>query len=241
MMIATTESLSILIVEDHSALAQNLAEYFDEELYQLDFASDGLTALHLLATNNYDVIVLDIMLPAVSGFEICRRIREDLQSSTPIIMMTAKDQIQDKETAFGVGADDYLVKPFALKELELRIHALARRRSGKLEKKKLRVSKIVYDPRTFSLTVGEQGPLNLSGMSAKIFETILKSYPNHVTYQELQQQVWGEREVDMNTIRTQTYTLRKLLTDIFGMSLIRTIYGVGYQLATEELDSETVK
>ena len=239
-MIATTESLRVLIVEDHSALAQNLAEYFDEEYYQLDFASDGLTALHLLATNNYDVIVLDIMLPAVSGFEICRRIREDLESSTPIIMMTAKDQIEDKELAFSAGADDYLVKPFALKELELRIHALARRRLGKLEKKKLRVSTIVYDPRTFNLTVGEQGSLNLSGIGAKIFETIFRSYPNHVTYQELQQQVWGEREVDMNTIRTQTYTLRKLLADTFGVSLIKTLYGIGYQLTPEELSSEII-
>lgn len=102
-MITATERLRVLIVEDHSALAQNLAEYFDEESYQLDFAFDGLTALHLLATNQYDVIVLDIMLPAVSGIELCKRIREDLDSNTPIIMMTAKDQIQDKELAFKIG------------------------------------------------------------------------------------------------------------------------------------------
>lgn len=185
-MITATERLRVLIVEDHSALAQNLAEYFDEESYQLDFAFDGLTALHLLATNQYDVIVLDIMLPAVSGIELCKRIREDLDSNTPIIMMTAKDQIQDKELAFSMGADDYLVKPFALKELELRIHALARRHVRRLDKKKLRVGQITYDPRSFMLTVAEAGPLHLSGIGARIFETLIKSYPNHVTYQELQ-------------------------------------------------------
>ncbi|WP_432786509.1 Response regulator ArlR [Oligella sp. MSHR50489EDL] len=236
-MITATERLRILIVEDHSALAQNLAEYFDEESYQLDFAFDGLTALHLLATNQYDVIVLDIMLPAVSGIELCKRIREDLDSNTPIIMMTAKDQIQDKELAFSMGADDYLVKPFALKELELRIYALARRHVRRLDKKKLRVGQITYDPRSFMLTVGEAGPLHLSGIGARIFETLIKSYPNHVTYQELQQQVWGEREVDMNTIRTQTYALRKLLSDTFGMPLIKTLYGVGYELSSDAQES----
>ncbi|KGF30835.1 response regulator transcription factor [Oligella urethralis] len=237
-MMTATESLRVLIVEDHSALAQNLAEYFDEAAYQLDFAADGLTALHLLATNQYDVIVLDIMLPAVSGLELCQRIRDDLDSSTPIIMMTAKDQIEDKTLAFSLGADDYLVKPFALKELELRIHALARRHAGRLDKKKLRVGQIVYDPRSFLLTVAEVGSLHLSGIGARIFETLMKSYPNHVSYQELQQQVWGEREVDMNTIRTQTYALRKLLSDTFGRPLIKTIYGVGYELSIDAPEAE---
>lgn len=110
----TADGIRMLIVEDHVALAENLFEYFDQQRYILDFAPDGLTALHLLATNQYDVIVLDVMLPGVSGYEICRRIRTDLKCNTPVIMMTAKDQLQDKEQGFSQGADDYLVKPFNL-------------------------------------------------------------------------------------------------------------------------------
>lgn len=222
--------LNILIVEDHNALALNLAEYFDESQYSLDFASDGLTALHLLATCEYDVIVLDIMLPAISGLELASRIRRELAKDTPIIIMTAKGQLEDKQIAFESGVDDYLVKPFELKELELRILALARRYGGRFDKRTVVVADISYDPSTLMLSVAEHQPLQLHGMSARIFEQLIRYYPKYIPYQQLQQQVWGEREVDMNTIRTQTYVLRKLLSDHFGRSLIKTINGAGYQL-----------
>src|SRR3546814_19250349 len=109
-------AIRMLIIEDHAGLATNLLEFFEDKRYILDFASDGLTALHLVATNEYDVIVLDVMLPGLSGFEICRRIRNDLRSPTPVIIMTSKDQLRDKEAGFTVGADDYLVKPFHFRD-----------------------------------------------------------------------------------------------------------------------------
>lgn len=111
--------MRLLIVEDQVDLAENLFEFLGEDRYELDFAADGLTALHLLATNAYDVIVLDLMLPGVSGFQICKRVREDLECDTPIIMVTARSALQDKEQGFAHGADDYLVKPFELRELQL--------------------------------------------------------------------------------------------------------------------------
>src|SRR5690606_32793904 len=123
-------TIRMLVVEDHAGLATNLLEFFDDSRYVLDFASDGLTALHLLATNAYDVIILDVMLPGLSGFEVCRRIRSDLHCPTPVIIMTSKDQLQDKEQGFTVGADDYLIKPFDLRELQLRVDALYRRKAG---------------------------------------------------------------------------------------------------------------
>ncbi len=129
-MTAFQDRIRLLLVEDHVALAQNLSEYFSDQRYVLDFASDGLTALHLIATNDYDVIVLDVMLPGLSGFEVCRRLRSDIQCGTPVILMTAKDQLDDKEQGFTLGADDYLVKPFNLRELQLRVEALHRRRAG---------------------------------------------------------------------------------------------------------------
>lgn len=132
----------MLVVEDHVGLAENLSEYFENSHYVLDFASDGLTALHLIATHEYDVIVLDVMLPGLSGFDICHRIRNDIQCTTPVIMMTAKDQLKDKEEGFRAGADDYLVKPFDLRELQLRVNALYRRKEcmGKTQGSKCRVS-----------------------------------------------------------------------------------------------------
>ena len=99
----TKHAIRMLIVEDHAGLATNLYEFFCDDRYILDFASDGLTALHLIATNDYDVIILDVMLPGLSGFEICRRIRQDIQSSTPVIILTSKDQLQDKEEGFSDG------------------------------------------------------------------------------------------------------------------------------------------
>ena len=122
--------LGILIVEDQKDLAENLFEFLGDDRYTLDYAADGLTALHLLATQTYDVIVLDLMLPGVDGFEICRRIRQDLQCQKPVILMTALSSLADKEKGFNCGADDYLVKPFELKELQLRIDALHRRYTG---------------------------------------------------------------------------------------------------------------
>src|SRR6478609_7716836 len=116
--------LKILFVEDNKQLAENLAEFFSEVRYETDFASDGLTALHLIANNSYDIIVLDIMLPGVNGLEICKKIRNDLNSPVPVILLTALDHIDSKISGFGVGANDYLCKPFDMRELELRIHSL---------------------------------------------------------------------------------------------------------------------
>src|SRR5690606_40025608 len=175
---STKHTIRMLIVEDHAGLATNLYEFFCDDRYILDFASDGLTALHLIATNDYDVIVLDVMLPGLSGFEICRRIRRDIQSSTPVIIMTSKDQLQDKEEGFSVGADDYLVKPFNLRELQLRVDALYRRKAGFSRTPEIRVPGICFDPGTLMVSTESGERLELSGTAARIFEGLIKAYPN---------------------------------------------------------------
>lgn len=223
-------AIRILIVEDHAGLAANLSEFFNDERYILDFASDGLTALHLVATNQYDVIVLDVMLPGLSGFEICRRLRNDLQSSTPVIMVTAKDQLQDKEEGFSTGADDYLVKPFNLRELQLRVDALYRRKAGFPRTPELRAPGISFDPGTFMVRTDNGVQLELSGTAARIFEELIKAYPDFLSYAQIRDKVWGEKEVDMNTLRTHVYSLRKLLLDAFRQPLIKTMHGRGYRL-----------
>ena len=228
-----TKPIRILVVEDHVGLAENLSEYFDSAHYVLDFASDGLTALHLIATHEYDVIVLDVMLPGLSGFEICRRIRHDIQCTPPVIMMTAKDQLKDKEQGFQVGADDYLVKPFDLRELQLRINALFRRKEGMGKSLDIAVPGIRFDPGKLAVQVDNHGSLELSGTMARIFEELIKAYPDFLSYEQLQERIWGEKEVDMNTLRTHVYTLRKLLQDTFGFPMIKTMHGRGYRLVSQ--------
>ncbi|MFA7669696.1 MAG: response regulator transcription factor [Burkholderiaceae bacterium] len=223
-------SIKMLIVEDHANLATNLLEFFSDTRYVLDFASDGLTALHLIATNQYDVIVLDIMLPGLSGFELCRGMREDLQCATPVIIMTSKDQLQDKEQGFNVGADDYLVKPFNLRELQLRVDALYRRKEGYSTTTDISIPGILFNPGTFMVSTADGRKLELSGTAARIFEELIKAYPNFLSYTEIQDRVWGEKEVDMNTLRTHVYSLRRLLQDTFSYPMIKTMHGRGYRL-----------
>jgi DNA-binding response OmpR family regulator len=220
----------MLIVEDHAGLAANLDEFFAEGRYILDFASDGLTALHLVALNEYDVIILDVMLPGVSGFEICRRLRNDIRSPTPVIMMTSKDQLRDKEEGFAVGADDYLIKPFDLRELQLRVDALCRRAGGFGRMPEMHIPGVHFDPARFLVRTDDGNELELSGMGARIFEELVKAYPDTLSYAQIQDTVWGEREVDMNTLRTHVYALRKLLWDTFRFPMIKTIHGRGYRL-----------
>lgn len=229
-MTAFQDRIRLLVVEDHVALAENLFEYFGDQRYVLDFASDGLTALHLIAINSYDVIILDVMLPGLSGFEVCRRLRSDMQCATPVILMTAKDQLKDKESGFTLGADDYLVKPFNLRELQLRVEALYRRRAGGAKAALLQAPGISFDPGTLQVLADSGLALELSGTAARIFEALIKAYPDFLSYEQLRDRVWGEREADMNTLRTHVYALRKQLQDAFHLSMIKTLHGRGYRL-----------
>lgn len=220
--------IRMLVVEDNIGLAENIFEFFDQSHYMLDFASDGLTALHLLATNQYDIVVLDVMLPGVNGFEICQRIRHDLHCSTPIILVTAKDQINDKETGFKAGADDYLVKPFNLVELRLRVQALTRR--GRQFDHTLSLDNLRYDPDTFNLYIDRVLVSTLTGFSARIFELLLRAYPRPVNYEQLIEQVWAGKPTEYNTIRTHVSALRKQLQETTDVIAIKTLHGRGYLL-----------
>ena len=138
--------------------------------------------------------------------------------------------IEDKEQGFNVGADDYLVKPFNLRELQLRVDALFRRKEGYAARADLSVPGIHFNPGTFIVSTADGRQLELSGMTARIFEELIKAYPNFLSYAEIQDRVWGEKEVDMNTLRTHVYSLRKLLQDTFSCPLIKTMHGRGYRL-----------
>ncbi len=220
--------IRVLVVEDNSALMANISEFLEGGPYLLDFAYDGLVALHLVATNAYDVIVMDVMLPGISGFALCKKIRNELHCATPIILMTAKDHIDDKVTGFTQGADDYLVKPFNLKELAVRIDALHRR--GTSGAALLRAGGVEFEPGTLRVRLAGGDSLQLSGMSADIVEALIRAYPSFISYEQLSQTLWGDKEVESHTLRTHIYTLRKLLQDKLGANLIKTLHGRGYIL-----------
>src|SRR5699024_4616769 len=122
--------MHILIVEDDADLSANIGEYFEEHGEVVDYAGDGLTALHLTAVNHYDVLVLDLSLPGLDGLTLCQRLRSDAADPPPILMLTARDTLRDRLTGFETGADDYVTKPFSLAELHLRLKALVRRAAG---------------------------------------------------------------------------------------------------------------
>lgn len=226
-----SKKINILIVEDNTELMANIADYLENNSYSLDFAYNGAIALHLINNNEYDVIVMDVMLPGMSGFMLCHKIRQELKLTTPIILITAKSQIDDKVVGFTNGADDYLVKPFNLKELEIRIQALSRRNTP--SQSILQAGSVEFELGTLRLRIQDSNYLQLSGTAANIMQALLKAYPNFISYERLSQYIWEEKQ-DMHTLRTHIYSLRKNLMVAFGFNVIKTLHGKGYILIPPE-------
>lgn len=119
--------MRILVIEDNSDIAANLGDYLEDRGHTVDFAADGVTGLHLAVVHEFDAIVLDLNLPGMDGIEVCRKLRNEARKQTPVLMLTARDSLDNKLAGFDSGADDYLIKPFALQEVEVRLNALSRR------------------------------------------------------------------------------------------------------------------
>src|SRR5688572_7299179 len=142
----------VLIVEDNRNISEMVGEYLEGRGFEVDYASDGLDGYRLAAENSYDVIVLDLMLPRLDGLEVCKRLREEARKSTPVLMLTARDTLDEKLTGLGAGADDYLTKPFAIQELEARLRALIRRERRQVGAEVLKVADLVLDPASLRAT-----------------------------------------------------------------------------------------
>src|SRR5690606_31516786 len=147
--------MRILIIEDDPTIATNLYDYLAARGHVVDAAPDGITGLRLAESNEFDAIVLDISLPGMDGMTLCRKLRDEAHVDTPVLMLTARDTLQDKLRGFEHGADDYLVKPFALKEVEARLTALHKRHAGRITSRPLVVGALTLDPR--ALTVRFRG------------------------------------------------------------------------------------
>lgn len=229
-----SSSATILVVEDHQDLAANVGDYLEAGGFTLDFAADGLTALSLCEDNHYDAIVLDVMLPSIDGFEVCHRMRHELHLSTPIIMLTARDTIDDKVTGFDSGADDYLIKPFEMRELEARLTAQIRRHRGEVEGGALKVDELEFDLETMKVRRGGQS-LKLSPITLHILRILMRESPKLVTRERLETEVWGDDAPDSDTLRSHLYNLRKSIDKPFNKQLMHTVPGVGYKLCPPEM------
>jgi DNA-binding response OmpR family regulator len=224
----------LLLVEDHKNLAQAVGAYLESSGFIMDYAYDGLCALHLATTQRFDAIILDVNLPGIDGLEICTRLRRDAHLSTPILMLTARDQLADKLIGFGSGADDYLVKPFDMPELEARIIALIRRERGELDESVYTIHDLSFDIRT--MQVKRQGQLiHLSPTCLRILRILMRESPHLVTREQLEQELWGELTPDSDTLRSHLYKLRKAIDKPFDKPLLETQQGVGFRVVSPEL------
>lgn len=220
----------VLLVEDHRELAATTLDFLEAEGFAADYAGDGLSALQLAAQNCYDAIILDVMLPGVDGFEVCQRLRREAGRDTPVLMLTARDQLEDKLQGFQVGADDYLVKPFDLPELVARLVALIRRQRGDLAANRLQVADLELDAGTLEVCRGGQ-PIQLSPTGFRILKILMRESPRLVTREALEQELWGDAPPDSDTLRSHLYKLRQAIDKPFRQPLLHTVPRQGFRLA----------
>jgi len=222
--------MRVLIIEDNPDIAANLGDYLEDHGHTVDFAGDGITGLHLAVVSDFDSIVLDLALPGMDGLEVCRKLRLEAGKETPVLMLTARDRLEDKLAGFETGADDYLVKPFEIRELEARIRSLLRRQQGLVSPEILEVADLKFD--TGTLEVRRQGELlHLSPTCMKILRILMMASPRVVSRSDLERQVWGDILPDSDTLRSHLYNLRQVIDKPFDEPMLQTVQGSGYRLA----------
>ena len=226
------QPLRILVVEDNVDIAENIGDYLEAQGHIMDFAMDGIGGLHLAITQEYDVLILDIMLPGMDGITLCNKLREAGGKQTPVLMLTARDTLSDKLEGFKAGADDYLIKPFALQELEARIKALTKR-AEIVEKPVLHVADLELD--TGSMKVSRAGkPIDLNRACLKILQMLMQAYPNVVPRNEIEDTLWGDMPPGSDSLRSHIYILRRAIDKPFEQALLETVHGVGYRLVDSD-------
>jgi len=223
------EAKSVLLIEDHADIAEMVGAYLESRDYIIDYAADGITGLHLAVSNQYDAIILDLMLPGMDGLDVCQKIRDDAKSDVPIIMLTARDTLDDKITGLDKGADDYLIKPFAIQELEARVRSLIRRYSGDIKKEILTVGELSIDTSTLKVQRGDK-ELAITPIGLKILSVLMRASPAVVSRRELERQVWGDILPDSDTLRSHLYNLRKVVDKPFENKILLTVQGNGFKI-----------
>lgn len=226
--VSQSPPMKILVVEDNPDIAANIGDYLEDKGHVVDFAYDGVTGLHLAVSQDFDAIVLDLMLPGMDGLELCKKLREEAHKDTPVLMLTARDTLNEKLTGFESGADDYMVKPFALQELEVRLHVLTRR-GQTAQPRVLKIADLEYNLDTLQVSRGAK-EINLNPIGLKLLQRLMEASPWVVSREELEMRVWGERQPDSDTLRVHIHSLRNAIDKPFDSHLIQTRHGIGYRI-----------
>lgn len=221
----------LLVVEDNRDICDNIAGYLEKHSYVMDFAYDGISAMYLALTQPFDVIVLDLMLPGMDGLSFCHKLRLEAKLQTPVLMLTARDTLDDKLKGFAAGADDYLVKPFALQELHARLQALYKRSHGKTDNL-LTVADLTLNKSTLQVHRAGQR-LEVNPTCLKLLQRLMEQAPAVVMRDELETLLWADERPDGDALRSHMYKLRQAIDRPFAYPLIHTVHRIGYRLAED--------
>jgi len=223
--------MKILVIEDDADIASNIGQYFEDKGHQLDFAYSGNHGLELATGNRFDLIILDLMLPGKDGITVCREFREKARQDTPILMLTARDTLDDKISGFEAGTDDYLVKPFSLLELEVRVHALTRRGQAKKSSVIIKIDNLELNRDTMQVTRANHS-VKLKPKAFKILEYLMQNADRVIPRQELIEHIWSDDPPEGDPLRVHIHSLRKKIDKPFDHDLIHTVHGIGYRLGS---------
>ncbi len=220
--------LQILVVEDDLTVAANLMDFLALKGHRPDIAYDGHAAIQQLARQTHDLVVLDLGLPRTDGLDVLRAIRQRLLLATPVLVLTARDAVESRLDAFAQGADDYVVKPFSLAEVEARCVAMHRRATGAVVATSTTIGRLVFDRRTRSASVGTT-PVHLTPRGLQLLERLIRDPGELVDRRELERLLWPDDEGSAEALRSQLYLLRKALQEA-GYDGLETVHGVGVRL-----------
>lgn len=225
-----SSAITVLVIEDNLAIQANIADYFTLQGVVVDFAVNGRQGATLALQHYYDVIVLDLTLPQLDGLDVCSLLRQKANRHIPVLMLTARDSLQHKLDGFAAGADDYLVKPFDLAELWVRVQVLTRRyleQHHQLVLGNIRLNRHLHQVHC------ESKLMALKPVGFKLLSILLETHPRPVSRAELCSKIWGDEPTESDALRSHLYQLRKTLQQYGASVMIETRLGVGFALKTE--------
>lgn len=221
--------MKVLIVDHDPVTSASLLNYLTEMGFDARHAPDGITALGMAITDAWDALLLDVSLPGLDGLSLCRTLRQERRRDTPIMMLAAKDSLDDKLAAFAAGADDYVVKPFACSEVAARLSAIVKRAKGQVVPAVLQCGDVVLDPATMRVSRGGR-PLKLTAKCFRLLRVLMEAPDRVRSHNDLEFTVWGAPLEDGRTLRTHMHALRRALTAGGEPDPIETVLGFGYKL-----------
>lgn len=228
--------MNVLIIEDTKDIAASIYDYLESLGYTIDAAGDGVTGLHLAVTNDYDVVILDLGLPGIDGIDLCRRLRQDALRFIPVLMLTARDSLANKLDGFNAGADDYLTKPFDLKELAARVKVLSERIS-RMPTAKLQVGDLTLDVGTHEVTRAGRA-INLNPTLFRLMLYLMQNPHRVIKREEIEYAIWQDDPPDSDALRTHLSYLRQAIDKPFDRPLLHTVRGFGYKLTDRHAEDD---